>query len=92
MSTVNMEERIVIDFSKGELDFIREAIQVKHLKLMAYLDSCEGDPIDFNLSFAEALVADEEASKKKEPFVYKPKAKYGLKKDGTPKAKPGKKA
>ena len=33
--------RINIDVSKGELDYIREAIENKHIRLMTYLDDCE---------------------------------------------------
>lgn len=33
--------RIVIDVSKGELDYMREALQLKHTNLMTYLDVCE---------------------------------------------------
>jgi hypothetical protein len=35
--------RIMIDVSKGELDYIREAIQHKHVSLMSYLETCEND-------------------------------------------------
>jgi len=33
--------RIQIDVSKGELDYIREALEIKHINLMSYLDTCE---------------------------------------------------
>ena len=38
-------DRIIIDISKGELDFMREALQTKHINLMSYLDTCEADVI-----------------------------------------------
>ena len=34
-------KRIVIDVSTVELNFIREALQIKHTNLMSYLDACE---------------------------------------------------
>jgi small-conductance mechanosensitive channel len=35
--------RIIIDVTKGELDFIREALEAKHINLMGYLKTCEED-------------------------------------------------
>jgi len=32
--------RIIIDVSKGELDFMREALETKHINMMSYLDMC----------------------------------------------------
>ena len=104
-------ERIVIDISKGELDFMREALQTKHINLMSYLDTCEADVIrkevlsikptwdeaskitedEFEKELQE-IMHDKAVAKNKKPFVYRPKkAPFGLKKDGTPKAKPGRK-
>ena len=34
-------DRITIDVSKDELDFIRDAVAQKYLNLMAYLHTCE---------------------------------------------------
>jgi hypothetical protein len=94
-------EKIIIDLSKGELDFMREALVTKHNNLMSYLDACEGDSkISDNAWDAIVDIAEDEFDKelakfstpKKKPFVYKKKAPYGVKKDGTPKAKPGRKA
>jgi len=34
-------KRIVLDVSKGELDYIREAVEQKHKSLMTYFDACE---------------------------------------------------
>jgi hypothetical protein len=94
-------DRIIIDLSKGELDFMREALVTKHNNLMSYLDACEGDSkISDNAWDAIVDIAEDEFDKelakfstpKKKPFVYKKKAPYGVKKDGTPKAKPGRKA
>jgi hypothetical protein len=33
--------RIIIDVTKAELDFMREAIVLKHVNLMSYLQTCE---------------------------------------------------
>ena len=35
--------RIIIDVTKAELDFMREAIVLKHVNLMSYLQTCEED-------------------------------------------------
>lgn len=98
-------DRIIIDISKGELDFIREAIEVKHINLMSYLDTCEEnanpkpswDEVakiaedEFEKELQE-IMHDKAVAKNKKTFVYRPKkAPYGVKKDGTPKAKPGRK-
>jgi hypothetical protein len=69
-------KRILIDVSTGELNFIREALEIKHINLMSYFDACEENG---NLT----------------PTLEKVRTKtapYGLKKDGTPKVKPGRKA
>jgi hypothetical protein len=68
-----------------EFNYIREAVQEKHDRLMEKLVLHETNP----LKEVEEPVT---SKPPKEPFVYKRKAKYGLKKDGTPKAKPGRKA
>jgi SpoVK/Ycf46/Vps4 family AAA+-type ATPase len=94
-------DRIIIDLSKGELDFVREALVTKHNNLMGYLDTCEGEFEKPDTAWEDIVELaegefDKELAKfstpKKKPFVYKKKAPYGVKKDGTPKAKPGRKA
>ena len=35
--------RIIIDVTKGELDFMREALVSKHINMMTYLQTCEED-------------------------------------------------
>lgn len=100
--------RIIIDVSKGELDFMREALETKHINMMSYLNACEensirkevlnsiqpawNEPPDLSEEEFMDQVAAIEAEAK--VFKYKPKKKapYGVKKDGTPKAKPGRKA
>jgi hypothetical protein len=100
--------RIIIDVSKGELDFMREALEVKHINMMSYLNTCEENSIRkevlnslqptwneaADLSEEEFLAQVEAIKEEEKIFKYKPKKKapYGLKKDGTPKAKPGRKA
>ena len=95
--------RIIIDVSKGELNFMREALETKHINMMSYLDTCENEarqpewnqPPD--LSEEEFMDQVEIIKKEEKQFVFKPKkraskkAPYGVKKDGTPKAKPGRK-
>ena len=93
-------KRITIDVSKGELDFMREALQTKHINLMSYLDTCEANS-DLPSWDEVAKIAEDEFEKelekvsgKKSVFTYRPKKKlapHGYKKDGTPKAKPGRK-
>jgi hypothetical protein len=91
-------KRILVDMSKAELDYIREAVTVKHVNLMSYFDTCEENANPKPSWDEVADLAEDEFDKelakfspKKKPFVYKKKAPYGLKKDGTPKAKPGRK-
>jgi hypothetical protein len=92
-------KRIIVDMSKGELDFIREALKTKHINLMSYLDTCEenANPKPSWEKVAEIVEAefDKELAKltgKKYDFSDEPvkePAPYGLKKDGTPKKKSG---
>ena len=90
-------KRIIVDMSKGELDFIREALEVKHINLMSYFDMCEENANPEQTwedirGLSESELDEELAmfsSPKKKPFTYKRKAPYGLKKDGTPKKKSG---
>jgi len=87
--------RIIIDVTKAELDFMREAIVLKHVNLMSYLQTCEEDVKSTEEEIEKELqemFADNTIQKTRKPFVYKRKAPFGLKKDGTPKAKPGRKA
>jgi Xaa-Pro aminopeptidase len=86
--------RIIIDVTKSELDFMREAIVLKHVNLMSYLQTCEEDVKSTEEEIEKELkemFADNTIQKTRKPFVYKRKAPFGLKKDGTPKAKPGRK-
>jgi Xaa-Pro aminopeptidase len=86
--------RIIIDVTKAELDFMREAIVLKHVNLMSYLQTCEEDVKSTEEEIEKELqemFADNTIQKTRKPFVYKRKAPFGLKKDGTPKAKPGRK-
>jgi len=93
-------DRIIIDVSKSELDYIREAITNKHVCLMSYFDTCEEDAKNPEPTWEEiSSLAETEFEKeltkvtgKKTVFAYRPKNKkapYGLKKDGTPKKKSG---
>ena len=87
--------RIIIDVTKGELDFIREALEAKHINLMGYLKTCEEDVQSAEEEIEKEIkeyFAENTTQKPKKPFVFKRKAPFGLKKDGTPKAKPGRKA
>ena len=140
-------KRIVLDVSKGELDYIREAVEQKHKSLMTYFDACEVEankPIEVQawkdyfgakrddgiaLTSISHPVAKKRTKKTIDPNslqvetiknpvsvfgsapvkaegqpvsytvnvakpVRKPRkvaAPYGLKKDGTPKSKPGRK-
>jgi len=113
-------KRIVLDVSKGELDYIREAVEHKHKSLMTYFDACEAEankPIEVQAwkdYFGAPAVANVLRKKMLNPqnewtatmkeenngnvtvkAARKPRkvaAPYGLKKDGTPKSKPGRKA
>jgi small-conductance mechanosensitive channel len=87
-------DRIIIDLSKGELDFVREALVTKHINLMSYLKTCEEDVQSAEEEIEKEIkeyFAENTVQKPKKPFVFKRKAPFGLKKDGTPKAKPGRK-
>jgi nitric oxide reductase activation protein len=86
--------RIIIDVTKAELDFMREALVSKHINMMTYLQTCEEDIKSAEEEIEKELqemFADNTIQKPKKPFVFKRKAPFGLKKDGTPKAKPGRK-
>jgi hypothetical protein len=83
-------KRIIVDMSKGELDFIREALKTKHINLMSYFDTCEenANPKPSWEKVAEIVEADFDKELAK-IIGKKSQAPYGLKKDGTPKKKSG---
>jgi len=91
-------DKIIIDVSKGELEFIREALITKQMDLINHLFTCEeksaeSEPVWGDIrGFSESEIDEDIAmfsSPKKKPSTYKRKAPYGLKKDGTPKKKSG---
>jgi hypothetical protein len=86
-------KRILIDVSTVELNFIREALEIKHINLMSYLDVCEENSNPKPTLVEILRTAENEFEKELEKNQVKrtKKAPYGLKKDGTPKAKPGRK-
>lgn len=78
--------RITIDVSKGELDFMREALETKHINMMSYLDMCENEarqPPDLSEEEFMNQVAAIEAEAK--AFNYKPKKTRGRPRKGAPK-------
>jgi hypothetical protein len=84
-------KRINIDVSKGELDYLREALEHKHINLMSYLNVCEEStwPTEKDIEgITEEEIKQELKSISKS---LKTKAPYGRKKDGTPKKRPGRK-
>jgi hypothetical protein len=85
--------RIMIDVSQAELDYMREALEHKHISLMAYLDVCEADARPKPTWEEVSDIAEEEFEKEFEAIQPKRtiKAPYGLKKDGTPAKKRGRK-
>lgn len=99
-----MNDRIIIDVSKGELDFMREALITKHINMMNYFDMCEDvDKSSDEQKWAQAPDITEEefmdqveAIKEEKKMFFNrskesapKKAPWGLKKDGTPKKRPG---
>lgn len=82
---------IVMD--ETEFNFIRDAVKEKYDRLMEKLVLHETKPTLEDVAKITEAEFDKELAKfstpKKKPFVYKKKAQYGLKKDGTPKKKPG---
>jgi len=75
-----------------EFNYIREAVQEKHDRLMEKLVLHKNKPTLEDITKIAETEFEKELAKfspKKKPFVYKKKVPYGLKKDGTPKAKPG---
>ena len=85
---------IHIDVSKLELELIREALIVKHRYFMAKLEACEEESMSGWVDLSSINEEDFEEKLKAVVANKKPskKAPFGLKKDGTPKAKPGRKA
>ena len=94
--------RIIIDVSRAELNFMREALETKHINMMSYLDTCENEARqpEWNqapdITEKEFMDQVEIIKKEAKEFIYKPKkavkkAPWGYKKDGTPKARPGRK-
>jgi len=90
-------DKIIIDVSKGELEFIREALITKQMDLINHLFTCEeksaeSEPVWGDIRGLSESEIDEELAMfsppKKEPSNYK-RAPYGVKKDGTPKKKSG---
>jgi hypothetical protein len=72
--------RIIIDVSKGELDFVREAVLSKHTSLMSYLDACENEvaakPTHSDIAkFAEKEFDKELAAIKKPHWTHTAKGK-----------------
>jgi hypothetical protein len=84
---------IHIDVSKLELELIREALIVKHRYFMAKLEACEEESMSGWVDLSSINEEDFEEELKAVVANKKPskKAPFGLKKDGTPKAKPGRK-
>lgn len=92
-----MNNRIVIDLSKGELNFVREALETKHINMMSYLDTCEKQSAEDEMWNLVQGIAEDDVKKElakiappKKKRLSK-KAPWGYKKDGTPKARPGRK-
>lgn len=69
-------ERITIDVSRDELNFIREAVEAKINNMKNYFNACEKGPQILKSVTVHAA----------------PEAQWGLKKDGTPRARPGRKS
>ena len=86
-------KRIMIDVTQAELDFMREALEHKYESLMEYLNACEVDARPKPTWDEVVDIIEEEFEKELEAIKPKPsrKAPYGLKKDGTPAKKRGRK-
>lgn len=90
-------DRVTIDVSKSELNFIREALETKHINLMNYLETCEKQSAEeahaenklWNL--VQDIAKDEFEKELENVSKAMEDAPFGLKKDGTAKAKPGRK-
>lgn len=92
-------ERITIDVSRDELNFIREAVEAKINNMKTYFNACEEARAQpqilrptFTVTTADGLnsaTVEVPVSPWKAPKVDAP---WGLKKDGTPKAQPGRKS
>ena len=83
-------ERITIDVTRDELNFIREAVEYKINSLKNYFKDCESAA---NAVSTVTVTKGEASATVKIPVPWdKPEAPYGLKKDGTPRARPGRKS
>ena len=84
-------ERITIDISKDDLNFIREALSHKYTALINYLNDCEEDSA-INKSVKDTIA--EWAAEQKDGIIIAKRnvaAPYGVKKDGTPAKQRGRK-
>lgn len=81
-------ERFAIYVTSDELNFIREAVESKIDQLMIHFDDCEelSDEAGVKPPKDESVLTAVHHS-----MVGKSEAPWGLKKDGTPKARPGRK-
>ena len=80
-------ERITIDVTRDELNFIREAVEHKINSMKNYFADCEA------VSRAVSTVTVTKGNATATVQLPKPvEAKWGLKKDGTPRARPGRKS
>jgi hypothetical protein len=86
-----------VKLTENELTFIRDAITEKYDNIMSQIVFRPSPTWEEVADIAEAEFDKElekVTGKKKSVFAYKPakkRAPYGVKKDGTPKAKPGRK-
>lgn len=92
-------ERITIDVSRDELNFIREAVEAKINNMKTYFNACEearAQPQILKPTFTVTTVDGRNSATVEVPVspwkAPKKEAPYGLKKDGTPKAQPGRKS
>lgn len=82
-------ERITIDVTRDELNFIREAVEYKINSLKSYFADCES--ASKAVSTITVTKGEATATVQLPSLVKKADAPWGLKKDGTPKARPGRK-
>jgi hypothetical protein len=86
----------MIDITRSELEFLREAVNEKHANLMKVLvfkeDSLEQNKLINFVAPAPINLTRNVSGASKVRVSRKPKAPWGYKKDGTPKARPGRKA
>lgn len=79
-------ERITIDVTRDELNFIREAVEHKINLLKNYFNDCETESKKISTVTISTPIAVHHS------MVGKDHAPWGLKKDGTPRARPGRKS